>query len=694
MMKKIYSLFCLALLGMGLQAQSTFSDDFESYTLGAYVAQASPNWTTWSGTSGGPEDAQVVNTQASSGTQSIYFNATASTGGPQDLVLPFGGQYNTGQFHYEMDMMISTGKGAYFNFQANSTIGDLWALEAHFIQTGTLILSNTNGTYLTTTYPTGVWFNVAFDINLNTNVWELSIDNVSQGTFSNSVNQVASLDIYPVNSTTNGGNGQSTFWIDDVSYTHTPYTLPSVNAGVFAVGSLNPATRAPGPIVGLVGQSRSISATIRNLGVDPITSFQIGYLYNGIPGTANVSGLNIPSLATSIVNFTTPATLIAGTNNLTVTISNVNGAGQDAEPLDDTGTRPVTISAVPAANKIVVGEEGTGTWCQWCPRGAVFMDYMHDSYAGFWAGIAVHNGNNEPMKLAEYDTPFSGFLSGYPGVLVERGTEIDPLDIEQDFLTKVQAAPTASLVNGATWDANSRTLNVSVTYTFTGTANEFWRVACVLTEDSVSGTTSGYSQANAYANNQAGPMGGFESLAASVPAAQMNYNHVARALSPNFYGAPEFTGTVNSGAIHTFNFSFVLPADWDENEISIIGMLIDDGGEIDNGSKTTITEAVTNGFVPGTAIVGVQQPSGPDQLVSLYPNPTEANAWLSLNMTTEAEVSVVISDLQGRVLSTRNYGILNGGQQMEINTQGFAKGLYFVQVTMGDVVKTQRLVVN
>ena len=169
-MKKIYSLFCLALLGMGLQAQSTFSDDFESYTLGAYVAQASPNWTTWSGTSGGPEDAQVVNTQASSGTQSIYFNATASTGGPQDLVLPFGGQYNTGQFHYEMDMMISTGKGAYFNFQANSTIGDLWALEAHFIQTGTLILSNTNGTYLTTTYPTWVWFNVAFDINLNPNL--------------------------------------------------------------------------------------------------------------------------------------------------------------------------------------------------------------------------------------------------------------------------------------------------------------------------------------------------------------------------------------------------------------------------------------------------------------------------------------------------------------------------------------------
>lgn len=213
------------------------------------------------------------------------------------------------------------------------------------------------------------------------------------------------------------------------------------------------------------------------------------------PGNSKRVGSEYSFVGDNIVNFTTPATLIAGTNNLTVTISNVNGAGQDAEPLDDTGTRPVTISAVPAANKIVVGEEGTGTWCQWCPRGAVFMDYMHDSYAGFWAGIAVHNGNNEPMKLAEYDTPFSGFLSGYPGVLVERGTEIDPLDIEQDFLTKVQAAPTAELVNGATWDANSRTLNVGHLHLHRNCQRI---LACCLgfsTEDSVSGTTSGYSQA-------------------------------------------------------------------------------------------------------------------------------------------------------------------------------------------------------
>jgi hypothetical protein len=49
-----------------------FSDDFEGYAAGSYVGPQSTSWTTWSGTEGGAEDAQVTNNQASSGTNSIY----------------------------------------------------------------------------------------------------------------------------------------------------------------------------------------------------------------------------------------------------------------------------------------------------------------------------------------------------------------------------------------------------------------------------------------------------------------------------------------------------------------------------------------------------------------------------------------------------------------------------------------------
>src|SRR5262249_31635221 len=154
-------------------------------------------------------------------------------------------------------------------------------------QTGDLELSNTNGTYLNTTYPTNTWFNIAFDINLNTNEWELLIDGVSQGTFANSVNSIASIDIYPANGTAHGGNDLSTFWVADVSYPHPAYVLPPLNAGSVALGALDAATRAPGAVNGFVGQSKTIAATVRNLGVNAITSFDLDYTYNSVPGSVS-----------------------------------------------------------------------------------------------------------------------------------------------------------------------------------------------------------------------------------------------------------------------------------------------------------------------------------------------------------------------------------------------------------------------
>ena len=61
-------------------------------------------------------------------------------------------------------------------------------------------MSNTSGTTFNCTYPaSGTWFEIAFNIDLSNNIWEVFIDGVSQGSFSNSINQIASLDIFPIN---------------------------------------------------------------------------------------------------------------------------------------------------------------------------------------------------------------------------------------------------------------------------------------------------------------------------------------------------------------------------------------------------------------------------------------------------------------------------------------------------------------
>jgi hypothetical protein len=137
-------------------------------------------------------------------------------------------------------------------------------------------------------------------------------------------------------------------------------------------------------------------------------------------------------------------------------------------------------------HKVIALEEGTGTWCQWCPRGAVFMDLMAEKYHGYVASIAIHNA--DPMTVDEYDSN-TGFLS-YPGAHVDRdGIDWDPSGIESPFLNKIAVAPEVTIVNGASFDSITRELKVSLTTTLEQNILGDYKIACVITEDSVRGTT-------------------------------------------------------------------------------------------------------------------------------------------------------------------------------------------------------------
>ena len=101
-MKKATILLSSLIAASSVNAQ-IFSDDFEGYNVGDYIGPPSTEWTTWSGTEGGAEDAQVTSAQASSGSNSIYFSSTDPNGGPQDVILDFGQQYTSGVFVLESD---------------------------------------------------------------------------------------------------------------------------------------------------------------------------------------------------------------------------------------------------------------------------------------------------------------------------------------------------------------------------------------------------------------------------------------------------------------------------------------------------------------------------------------------------------------------------------------------------------------
>jgi hypothetical protein len=321
------------------------------------------------------------------------------------------------------------------------------------------------------------------------------------------------------------------------------------------------------------------------------------------------------------------------------------------------------------------------------------MDLFETDYSDFWAGIAVHNG--DPMTEASYDTGIGTLIGGYPSALVDRGADVDPSGMATQFFARLQVAPTAFIENGATWDAATRILNVSVTADFQAAANNNYKLACVLTEDGVTGTT-GYSQSNAYAGGGSGVMGGFESLPNPVPASQMVYDHVARAIQPSFDGyAASFPATVAVNAMHTVNFQFTLPASWDENNIHVIGMLIAPNGTIDNAGKATITEAVANGYVAGPN-AGIEETAMEqvDATFKIYPNPATTVAAISIDLKKEANVVLTMKDISGKEIATRNYGSMNGSSVIEWNTAGLGAGIYLVELTVNNEKMVKRLVIQ
>lgn len=683
MFKKLFLISTL--LGSASGFSQIFSDNFDSYTAGDFIVSSNPlKWSTWSGGAGGSaEDTKISNTRSKSAPNSLHFKSTSANGGPSDIILKFDEVYTSGTFTLNMSVYLESGKGGYFNLQQSHTVGQVWALNCHMLNTGVIKFTDKNNAALINgTVPMGQWFDMTISVDLTTNIWDVLIDGTSIGTFSNSVNSIGILDLYPVNSTSEGGNGQSEFYIDDVSYNHMPAALPPVNGGVTHITAID----------GLAGQSVSVTSKIRNLGTTPITSFDLTYTYaGGTPVTESITGVNIPSLSFYEYTFTTPVTLIGGSKPLQVKIENVNNGGADDNAADDAKT--ITINPViPAAGKIVVGEEGTGTWCQWCPRGAVFMDMMANKYNGFWAGIAVHN--NDPMKDPIYDAGMGSKIQGYPSALVDRGTSIDPSQMEGDFIQRVKVAPKATLVNGASFDAQTRRLDVTVTYTFNASVSSAWKTACVLTEDDVRGTTSGYNQANAYANNAAGEMGGFESLPNPVPAAQMVYNHVARKIEPSFAGAGNvFPANTMNGTVHTICYSFDIPSTWDISKMNIVGLLINNSGKIDNASFSSVSDAVANGLASCDATMGLSEVSMEDYSFDLYPNPANDMAFVDIIGANGEEITLTVTDLTGKVVAERNYAI-TGNAHLPIQTSHFAKGTYLVQLAKGNVVTTKKLIVH
>lgn len=427
-----------------------------------------------------------------------------------------------------------------------------------------------------------------------------------------------------------------------------------------------------------------VKGELTNYGASKITEVEMEYTVGNKKETKVIKGLDVaPLKSTTIEHPTAYKYSTTGAYNFDVKITKINGVA-DFDSTNNNGSfRTVAISK--NEKRKVVYEEGTGTWCGFCPRGTIFMDSMAKAYPKDFIGIAVHNA--DPMTVTAYDaglTKFPGF-TGFPGVIVDRTSVIDPDEIF-DVFEDAQAELNPFTINQSfTFDEVTRkmtvTLKTKANMTYTGK----YRFNAVITEDGVKGTTAKYAQTNYYAGGQLGPMGGYETLPNPVPAAQMTYNHVARAILGGFAGLDKsIPANVVEGEEYTYTFNHTLAATVNPKNIHVIGMIIDnESGAIMNGVLQSYADR----------IVGSKDVFVNDE-VNVYPNPMSDVANIEVKAENNENVSLTVINMMGQQVASRDYGKLNGEFVLPFVSSNFPNGIYTIHLKIGNKFASKQIVVQ
>ncbi len=428
----------------------------------------------------------------------------------------------------------------------------------------------------------------------------------------------------------------------------------------------------------LINTNSVLSVDVQNVGGNAITSLTIDW-NDGTSHAQTISASIAPGAVLTVAHPTALNYATAVEKNLNVTVTQVNSVA-DANPTNNTGaTVHNTVSTV--APKAVVIEEGTGTWCGWCPRGAVAMEALTTAHPTDFIGIAVHNG--DPMTVTAYDGGAN--FSGFPGANVDRallGVSVSTNLFNQYYNDRVTIAVPASVSVGGNVIGNSIQVFAGAHF-YTPMTGGNYRLAAVVSEDGVTGTTSAYNQANYYSGGGQGVMGGYELLSDPVPAADMVYDHVGRALLGGYDGqAGSVPATIVDGTLGSATWTYTVPATSDIAKMHIVVLLIDNNtGEIINAIQSSVSQLV-----------------GLSELVEaidmkVYPNPATDLVNISFDAN-GGDYSVTATDMAGVTISTLEMTNASGAQKVSLPVSGLASGVYFITVSHNGVSSTKRIVVQ
>ena len=430
-----------------------------------------------------------------------------------------------------------------------------------------------------------------------------------------------------------------------------------------------------------VNDSIYLQGTVMNAGLDTITDFVLTYRDGSGPTlSTTISGLHLATFDTMRFQHPTPYHIPGLGNHVLSLQAIIAGDGNAANDGKDVTIRGSAFMP----DKVLAVEQNTGTWNKYGPLGIyLFQQLLATDYPVNL--ITVHGA--DPMDDAPYDswinTLGANTLSYQANIFIDRRKKIIPARLMETFLSQINYFGFAKLLMRVTdLSPGSMTLETSVVSAVDLPGD--YRLAIVVTENKVSGNDTTWSQANWFSNTGL-PVGGFETKPNPVPYTDMKYDFVARTIFPSAQGG-QYSIPVPLYAGDSFATQFTVPLNtsWNARNMEVTLLLINYNNNV-----------VMNSYRLKTYdLLGVQGLAANSIHASLYPNPPNGDAHLSLGLDKKAQVGMTLTDIAGRTVWQQSPRSMDAGNHMEnINSHSLPDGMYLLHIRAGDEQQTLKLVV-
>ncbi len=440
-------------------------------------------------------------------------------------------------------------------------------------------------------------------------------------------------------------------------------------------------------VINLESGNQRLEVQLRNVGLNLINRTQLHYQIDSDPvQTMTINNMFLNNFESSAFTHSIPWEPTLGVHDIKIWISDPND--QDDQVVENDTIRFYTTVVEKALNnRNVLGEDATGAWCGYCPPISLAFDtlakwYNTDDRKRF-IGVGQHSGDILEVEGSQIfaNTWNSG---GFPSFWFDRFRYFgsNQVKIDGDMLPAFEErlATDAPLDISAVgeFDESNRQIDLEIKTNFIGRVDGDLVLNVWILEDGLP-----TNQVNFYNTVSGSPLEGL-----GDPIVGFLNNHVFRENITPIWGDDTRYNNANSpGDEYTFNYSFELSDNYDEEATEIVIFVSKNGAEI------TDREILNAQAIPVSKLS--TDISSVDGFNDFNVSPNPFGDWLDIDISTSSSENVVLSiySISGLLMHQEEFSVVAGNNKLNWDLQNIqlTSGMYVLRCEGTNIFKEVKI---